>query len=69
MTVLTDEEKIDELENLSLSDSQMRVLEAILERKSVFFTGAAGTGKSYVLRVLQDVLGHLDLSDKIAFTG
>lgn len=28
----------------------------------------AGTGKSYVLRVLQDVLESLGLSDKIAFT-
>ena len=28
----------------------------------------SGTGKSYVLRVLQDVLDSLGLSDKIAFT-
>ena len=34
--------EIPEAEKISLSDSQMTVLEAILARKSVFFTGAAG---------------------------
>lgn len=28
----------------------------------------SGTGKSYVLRVLQDIMQNLGLSDKIAFT-
>jgi PIF1-like helicase len=32
------------------------------------YTVATGTGKSYVLRVLQDVLESLGLSEKIAFT-
>ena len=34
--------EIPEDEKISLSDSQMTVLEAVLARKSVFFTGAAG---------------------------
>ena len=53
---------------IKLSESQFKVLEAILQRKSVFFTGAAGTGKSYIIRVLQDIMAHLKRSDKIAFT-
>ena len=53
---------------IKLSESQFKVLGAILQRKSVFFTGAAGTGKSYVLRVLQDIMTHLKRSDSIAFT-
>ena len=41
-----DQVEIPEEDKISLSDSQMTVLEAILARKSVFFTGAAG-GKSF----------------------
>ena len=35
-------ENISESEKISLSETQMRVIEAILARRSVFFTGAAG---------------------------
>ena len=35
-------ENISDSEKISLSDTQMRVIEAILARRSVFFTGAAG---------------------------
>ena len=35
-------EDISDSEKISLSDTQMRVIEAILARRSVFFTGAAG---------------------------
>ena len=38
-----DQVEIPEEDKISLSDSQMTVLEAILARKSVFFTGAAGS--------------------------
>jgi ATP-dependent DNA helicase PIF1 len=34
----------------SLSDEQARVLQVICEGQSVFFSGAAGTGKSFLLR-------------------
>lgn len=65
--------KIDEKNPLlqqmyKLSFSQKQVLEVIMSRKSVFFTGAAGTGKSYILKILQDVMGVLDMSTKISFT-
>lgn len=59
---------IDPMTVYSLSKSQKRALDAIMQRQSVFFTGAAGTGKSHILKVLQDVLGALKLSSKICFT-
>jgi ATP-dependent exoDNAse (exonuclease V) alpha subunit len=34
----------------SLSEEQQRVMQLILEKKNVFFTGNAGTGKSHLLR-------------------
>lgn len=41
------------LDGLSLSKEQQRVLDLILtERKNVFFTGSAGTGKSYLLKII-----------------
>jgi ATP-dependent DNA helicase PIF1 len=39
-----------------------------MARKSVFFAGAAGTGKSYILKVLRDVLDSVGFADKISFT-
>eukprot|EP01018_Ginkgo_biloba_P022116 Gb_05940 [translate_table: standard] len=43
----------------TISDQQWRVLEAISQGKSVFVTGSAGTGKSYLLeyavRILQEL--------------
>lgn len=53
---------------ISLSEAQHRVLQIILQRKSVFFTGAAGTGKSFILKVLSEVLGELNLTDSFALT-
>lgn len=42
-----------------LSDEQQRVLDMVLnERKSLFFTGSAGTGKSVLLRAIIDKLGE-----------
>lgn len=52
----------------NLSVSQKRALDAIMQRKSVFFTGAAGTGKSYVIQILRKVLESLNLENKIVFT-
>ena len=43
--------KSDEIQ-ISLSEKQLQVLNTIIAKQSVFFTGAAGTGKSYVLKVL-----------------
>lgn len=55
-------------DEVTLSVSQKKVLDAIMLRKSVFFTGAAGTGKSYILKVLRDVLEGVGFADKISFT-
>jgi hypothetical protein len=55
-------------DEITLSVSQKKVLDTIIARKSVFFTGAAGTGKSYVLKVMRDVLETLGLSDRVTFT-
>lgn len=44
--------------HLGLSDSQWHTFRAVLERReSVFITGAAGSGKSHLLRVLKERLG------------
>jgi energy-coupling factor transporter ATP-binding protein EcfA2 len=40
----------------SLSNEQRRVLEVVRQGKSVFFTGCAGTGKSYLLKAIVAVL-------------
>lgn len=45
-----------------------RTLDVYSDRFILTLLPHAGTGKSYVLRVLQDVLESLGLSDKIAFT-
>lgn len=55
-------------EEVTLSVSQKRVLDTIIARKSVFFTGAAGTGKSHVLKIMREVLEALGLADKVSFT-
>ena len=40
----------------SLSQEQMKVLEMVKSGESVFFTGSAGTGKSYLLKQIVSVL-------------
>ena len=40
----------------SLSEEQMKVLEMVKNGESVFFTGSAGTGKSYLLKQIISVL-------------
>lgn len=52
----------------NLSQSQQRALNAIMRRHSVFFTGAAGTGKSYILKILQETMESLKKSNKISLT-
>lgn len=41
---------------MALNEKQQEVLTAVRQGKSVFFTGSAGTGKSYLLRALVDTL-------------
>lgn len=49
-----------------LSEQQMKVLKAVGEGKSVFLTGSAGTGKSfllaYAIRLLRSVLSFLHIT-------
>ena len=56
------------IDDITLSISQKKVLDTIIARKSVFFTGAAGTGKSYILKIMREVLETLGLSEKVSFT-
>lgn len=43
-------------ENLQLNDEQNQILQACLSGKNIFFTGSAGTGKSFLLRKIISVL-------------
>ena len=66
-TVPSHEAEIQDI-SIELSVSQKYVIDLIMRRKSVFFSGAAGSGKSFLLKVLQDIMSHLGKSNKIAFT-
>ena len=63
-----DAPKKPELVTFETSGSQMEVLTAISQGKSVFFSGAAGTGKSFILKVLKDVASASGFGDRVAFT-
>ncbi|CAN0533833.1 unnamed protein product, partial [Scytosiphon promiscuus] len=39
-----------------LCEEQQHVIKLVLRGKSVFFTGAAGTGKSFLLKKLHQVI-------------
>ena len=54
--------------DVALSGEQALVLGLILAGESVFFTGAAGTGKSLILRVLSDVIHRQRRSEEVFFT-
>lgn len=64
------EEEEDE-DTLPLSAEQEDILKLVLSGKSIFFTGCAGTGKSYLLlqikKALRRKFGHL-YPDKVAVT-
>ncbi|KAF0711807.1 Aste57867_5065 [Aphanomyces stellatus] len=50
-------EASDEVQpTVQLTPPQQQVIEAILSKKNVFFTGRAGTGKSFLLRHIQTVV-------------
>ena len=55
-------------ESLNLSSMQYHVLKMISDKKSIFFSGAAGCGKSYILKILKDVFKQLNLEHSICFT-
>ena len=58
----------DNPEPISLSLNQYEVIKLVLEGKSVFFSGSAGTGKSHVIKVLKEVFERLGMTDKVAYT-
>lgn len=64
----SDKVEIDPDAQISLSQSQFRVLKTILLGKSVFYTGAAGTGKSYILKVFQDVMEYCKRTSSVYLT-
>ena len=53
-----------------LSDEQKRVMDLVVEsRESIFFTGAAGSGKSFLLRAIIQRLRDLGRKDETFVTG
>ena len=52
----------------SLSEEQRHVVEMVRQGKSIFFTGCAGTGKSYLLKAIVAVLNK-DTTHVTALTG
>lgn len=51
-----------------LTDEQKHVLDSVLGGQSIFFTGAAGTGKSYLLRRVVETLATRYRKDEVAVT-
>ncbi|KAG1716790.1 hypothetical protein ID866_388, partial [Astraeus odoratus] len=51
-----------------LSEEQKKVLDLVRERKNVFFTGAAGTGKSVLLKEVINVLKVMYGPERVAIT-
>ncbi len=47
---------LQEIDLVSLSSDQRKVVDLVLQKKNVFFTGSAGTGKSYLLHRLKSIL-------------
>lgn len=57
-----------ETDEIILSSAQAKVLDSVMRGRSVFFTGAAGTGKSYLLGIIKDIFASAGKSNRIAFT-
>jgi ATP-dependent DNA helicase PIF1 len=60
------EDSDEEPDFSSFSEDQQSVLKAAYEGQNIFFTGCAGTGKSYILRELVKNLKKKYTSDSIA---
>jgi ATP-dependent DNA helicase PIF1 len=61
-------EASERLTDVTLSAQQHAFFEKIGRRENVFISGAAGTGKSFVLRVLQEAFDQQRRGDEVAFT-
>lgn len=55
-------------EEEGLTHEQAKIVRAVANKQSVFFTGAAGTGKTHTLTRCINVLKHLYKRDEIAVT-
>jgi ATP-dependent DNA helicase PIF1 len=55
-------------QRFQLSFTQKEALEIIMSRKSVFFTGAAGTGKSYILKIFRQAIQTLNMAWRVGIT-
>src|SRR5688572_8106554 len=64
---ITKDGELDHRKPLVLSDSQQQVLNAIMEGNSVFYTGAAGTGKSFILRTVRKLFTHIGELESVSF--
>jgi len=51
-----------------LTDEQAYIIHMIMEGSNIFFTGRAGTGKSFLLKKLEDALSTKHKADTFAFT-
>jgi len=49
-------DRLRNMEEVSLSKKQAEFLTAVLERKNIFLTGKAGTGKSFIVKKAMEVL-------------
>lgn len=53
---------------VTLSKRQYEVVMSVLRGQSVFFTGAAGTGKSHVIKVIVDAIKKMKKEDLLSIT-
>ena len=50
-----------------LDESKLLALDQFLKKNNIFITGGAGTGKTFIIKVLQEAIDRLNL--KCALTG
>ena len=69
-SVLTSEDiiKSNGEQSITLSEAQHRVIQRLMKRENTFFTGAAGTGKSYCVQILESILKKLNKTKIVART-
>lgn len=60
--------RIDELLDKSLNEEQRKVYNLVIQKKNIFFTGSAGTGKSFLLQRIIHYLEKTQGKNKIAVT-
>jgi ATP-dependent DNA helicase PIF1 len=56
------------LNTVTLSTQQKQFFNLLFEKQNIFLTGAAGTGKSHILTILQEIFKRIGHTDKVAIT-